>query len=286
MSPRVRTAPPGEIERGSERPAMDRVRGLARAPRRLLALAGLCLPLLACTGGERVRPEESELGLEPEDSPAELYVRMAEEYFNRGQIEVALRRAQQAIQADRGYARAHVWQAFIYERIEQGERARQHYEEAARLAPNNSDVRYAYGAYLCRQQRYAEADAEFVRALANPLYATPWVAMTNAGICAASSGDRARAERYFRDAIAANPNFGPAYVRLAELAHENGDNQAARDWLERFFAPTTPRNAETSFGALLVGVKVERALGNRRRADEYARTLKTNFPNAPETRGL
>ncbi len=254
--------------------------------RRLLAILGLCLLLAACGGNKNIQTTDESLGLDPEDSPAELYVRMAEEYYNRGQTEVAFRRAQQAIEADPKYPRAQVWLAFLYEEIGQSERAQQHYEKAVQLSPNNSDVLYAYGSYECRQKQYAEADAQFKKALANPLYTTPWIAMTNAGNCAASAGDSSKAKEYYRAAIAANPNFGPALAKLAELAYKGGDAKSAKGYLDQYFEPTTVRTPATAYSALTLGARVERQLGNRKRAEYYDQVLKTNFPQAPNTREL
>jgi type IV pilus assembly protein PilF len=101
----------------------------------------------------------------------------------------------------------------MYEEMGKPDLAATHYDRALQLAPNNSEVLYAFGSYQCRQKRYAEADVYLKKALDNPLYATPWVAMTNAGTCASSAGDAAKAERYYRAAVAANPGFGPGSTR-------------------------------------------------------------------------
>lgn len=243
--------------------------------------------MVACGGNKHFNKGDEALGLDPEDSPAELYVRMAEEYYARGQVDIAFRRAQQALEADRRYPRAHIWVAFLYEEIGQAERAQQHYDRAVGLAPRNPDVRYAYASFQCRQQQYAEADAQFAKVLESPLYSTPWVAMTNAGDCAASAGDTDKAERYYRDAIAASPSFGPALAKMAELAYKRGDTKTAKRYLDRYFEPQTIRAASTSFLALTIGTQVERKLGNRKRANYYQKVLDANFPEAPpKTRGL
>lgn len=243
-----------------------------------LALA-LALALGACASNSRTAIDEA-LGLSAEDSPAELYVRMAEQYHARGQNDVAFRRAQQAVEVDKRYPRAHIWLAYLYEQLARPKEADQHYERAVALAPNNSDVLHAYGSYLCRQQRYSEADAQFTKALANPLYATPWVSATAAGNCAASAGESARAEEYYRAAIQTNANFGPALAKLGALAASRGDYRAAKNFIDRYFRDETLRTPISSLDALRAGIQAERKLGNRKRAAYYEQLLRTNFPDA------
>ncbi|MCF1182307.1 type IV pilus biogenesis/stability protein PilW [Marichromatium gracile] len=252
---------------------------------RPLALAVLCLTLLAGCGGAEKRPEGGDaLGLEPDDSPAEIYVRMAEQYYARGQIEVAFRRALQALEADRRYARAHVWMAFLYEQLGKDALATEHYERAVQLAPKNPDVLHAYGSYLCREQRYAEAEAQFLKALDNPLYATPWVTMTNAGDCARKKGDASQAEAYYRSAVAANPKFGPALVKRAAMAYARGEIKAAKGDIDRYFGAETLRTATSTREALQLGASIERQLGDRERANFYQRALRERFPDAAASR--
>jgi type IV pilus assembly protein PilF len=248
-----------------------------------LVISGFCIVLAACGSKHNIQKTDEALGLDPEDSPAELYVRMAEEYYNRGQTDVAFRRAQQALEADNKYPRAHVWAAFLYEQIGQAAEAQKHYERAIKLAPNNSDVRHAYGAYECRQKHYAEADTQFKKALENPMYTTPWVAMVNAGQCAEQANDVTKATTYYRDALTANAAFGPALVKLAELAHKRGDTATAKSYLDRYFEPSTIRTSATAYSALTLGVTVERQLGNRKRASDYEKMLQKNFSEPNKT---
>lgn len=254
--------------------------------RLLLAIAGVCLAVAACSSNRGLTKGDEELGLDPRGSPAEIYVRMAEAYYGRGQIEEAFRRANKAVDVDDKYPRAHVWLGFLYEQIKQTERARAHYQRALELGPNSPDGHYAYGAFLCRQRQYAEADTEFQKALRNPLYATPWIAMTNAGNCAASAGNDSKAEGYYRSALSARPEFGPPLVKLAELSDKRGDAKTAKAYIDRYFGPGTVRTPETSYSALTLGTQIERQLGNRKRADEYARLLQTNFTQTPKTTDL
>ncbi len=251
---------------------------------RFPTVIALCVTLAACGGSGATRDDTQELGLDTENSPAELYVKMAEEYYNRGQTEVAFRRAQQALDADDKYPRAHIWMAFLLEQLRQGDEARKHYDQAIKLAPNNSDILNAYASFLCRERKYAEAERYFAKAVENPVYTTPWIAMVNAGNCAVDAGDIAKAESHYRAAIEANESFGTPLVKMAELAMKRGDAAAAKDYIDRYFAPATGRTPAISFTALEVGAQAERQLGNSKRAAYYEQMLKTNYQQTPTTR--
>ncbi len=240
-------------------------------------LCSLLLALSACGGGDKVREGDASFGLDAQDSPGDLYVAMAAEYYRLGQMDAAMRRAQQAIEEDDKNPRAHYMIAVIYQQIGENERADSHFKRALELSPNNPEVHNAYGTFHCNQRRFAEADAEFAKALDNPLYSTPWLAMTNAGTCAASAGNLSKAEGQYRKALAANPRFGPALFRMAELEYQRGDTKAAKSYIDAFF-----QSSAATPGALILGVRIERKLGNRNAAATYEQVLRKSFPDAPE----
>ncbi|NEX19590.1 type IV pilus biogenesis/stability protein PilW [Thiorhodococcus mannitoliphagus] len=250
---------------------------------RLIGVLGLCLMLAGCASDKAYDKADQELGLEPEDSPAELYVKIAEEYYKRGQIDVAFRRAQQAVEADSKYPRAQIWIAFLLDELRQPEEAAKHYQRAIKLAPNNSDILNAYASFLCNRGSYDEADTYFKKAIENPVYNTPWVAMWNAGTCAAKGGNTSKAETYYRSAIQESPAFGAPLVGMAELAMKRGDAKAAKGYIDRYFQPETWRTAPAvSYQAFQIGAQAESRLGNRKRAAFYEAKLKANFRQAPQ----
>ena len=80
-----------------------------------------------------------------------------------------------------------------------------YYAKAAELAPAKGNVLNNYGAWLCGNGRAVEALAWFDRALADPSYTSPASALANAGACALSLGQTARADRDLRAALDARP---------------------------------------------------------------------------------
>ncbi|QIK39116.1 type IV pilus biogenesis/stability protein PilW [Caldichromatium japonicum] len=246
----------------------------------LLAATSLSLSLAACSSKTALKGVDDTLGLTPKDSPAELYVELAKEYYRLGKNELALRHAEQAVETDERYPPAHVWLAFLFEQLRQTGKAAEHYQRALELGPNNPDVLNAYGSFLCNQRRFAEADSYFLKAADNPVYATPWIALSNAGNCALESGDTTKAETHYRAALQASPTYGYPLVKLAELAMRRGDAKAAKDYIDRYFNPQTMRTPAASQIALRVGIEAERTLGNRKQAAFYQKALVENFPNA------
>jgi type IV pilus assembly protein PilF len=239
--------------------------------------------LLAGCGkvGTRGDAATGALGTDVPASPADVYTALAGEYYARGQMDVALQRANQALDEDSGSAKAHLVNALIYQRLGENAKAEGHFNRAVELDPKDPTIRNALGTYHCAQKRYAEAEEQFKQALANPLYASPWTARTNAGICAKASGDRAKAQMYFRQALDSNPNFGPAILALADLDLAQGDARSASALLSRYFK-TSPPTAQ----ALALAVRAERQAGNKKAASTYSTLLKQRFPDTPEARSL
>lgn len=246
----------------------------ARAYIRLL-FAVSALALSACS--HRPSKDDSSLGLDSERSPGDLYVAMAAEYYRLGQMDSAVRRAEQAIGEDKSNPRAYYVMAVIRQSLGQAQQAEENFNRAVELSPNNSDIRNAYGTFFCAQGRYPQAQEQFAKALANPIYSTPWVAMTNAGTCAAKAGNRAQAETDYRRALNANPRFGPALIKLAESELERGNPKGAKTYLDSYFKTNAP-----SPQALEMAIRTERSLGNAKGAATYEQVLRRTGTEAPQ----
>ncbi|MEA3275847.1 MAG: type IV pilus biogenesis/stability protein PilW [Pseudomonadota bacterium] len=241
------------------------------------AAAGLICALLAACTGKAVRDADATggLGAVQKESPADLYVKLAVEYLKDGQTETALRKIKKGLSVDDKNAQAHNVIALIYQNLGQSDLAEKHFRRAVSLQPKDPYILNAWGSFLCDERKYSDADEQFNNALSNPLYGTPWVALTNAGICARRSGNTSKAEDYLRRALSANPGFGPAMSAMAETDYQQGRYKSARSYLDRYFK-AAPATAQT----LLLAVRVERKLGSRKRASRYEKLLRKNFPDS------
>ena len=168
--------------------------------RNALALL-LCAFLLGCGGNGAVRRsgEPSQ-----KQSAAETNLKLGQAYMQQGQLEEALDKLQKAIELDPQSAQAHTVLAVLLERIGRHEQAGKHYALSVEMAPTVGSVLNNYGAYLCRHDRHAEADALFLRALDDPFYRTPGAALANAGVCAVQAGGPPRSSEGSSSAARAN----------------------------------------------------------------------------------
>jgi len=135
--------------------------------------------------------------------------------------------------------------------------------------------------FLCRQNRWQDAKPYFRRAAENPTYATPDVALTNAGMCARDAGALDEAADSFRAALTRNPTSRDALTNMMELSYQTGNYLQARAFVQRYLAahaPTAP--------VLLTCVNVERALNDQSAADRCAAQLRSGFQGTPELQQL
>ena len=253
----------------------------ARRYKEILLSVFFVLLITGCTSQGGNRDTTGNLGIEKRYSPAKIYVEMGIAYMREGQDAVALKKLRTAVDVDGNNPEAHNVIAILYERLGEYDQAAEHYDLAAKLDPRDPYIRNARGSFFCKKNRFAQADEEFQRALANPLYGTPWVALSNAGLCAERSGDKEKAEGYYRRALSANAKYAPALFQMALISFEQEHYMSARAYLERYHGEVSATAA-----SLWLGVRIEQKLGDRHQAVAYKRRLLKEFPDAPEIQAL
>lgn len=248
---------------------------------RQIILPLLLLSLAGCATQGRNTDTTGNLGQEKRNSPAKIYVDMGMAYMRDGQSAIAMKKLKKALEVDDDYAQAHNVIAILYEGLGNDELAGKHYEEAVKLDNQDPYIRNARGSYYCKRGRLEDAEQDYQKALANPLYPTPWVALTNAGLCRERADDKAKAENYYRRALTANGKYATALLQMAKLSLEQKKSLSARAYLERYHGQMQP-----SAASLWLGIQIERQLKDMAKADEYRKKLFKEFPDAPEIQML
>ena len=199
-------------------------------------------------------------------------------YLRQGRPEVALESLKRAIEQDPRLASAHAAIAIAYDQLNEVELAEEHYRRAVQLEPANGAALNSYAVFLCRRSRWTDAEAVFRRSIDNQSYATPWVAMTNAGTCARGANDLAKAEQYYRQALARNDAFPDALNGMMELSYQSGNYLQARAFMQRLFAAQPNPDARS----LWMCYHIETNLDDETAAGRCAERLGERYPASPE----
>jgi type IV pilus assembly protein PilF len=256
-------------------------------------LLGVCgvLAMAGCSSRPKpvVTPEStigshldlSESKADKATEAARIHTELGQQYMQNGNDKDALEKLQKALQFSDRYAPAHTVIAVLYEKIGDPANAELHYRRAEQLDPKAGATNNNLGVFLCKQDKAAEAQGYFDRAVADPFYATPETALANAGTCQLKAGQLDSAEIDFRKSLSRNPRNGEALYQLAHVLYLKNDAFRARAFLQRYEAFGQP-----SPDALKLGHDIELKLGNGPGAQDYAQRLRSQFPDSDSTHAL
>lgn len=245
-----------------------------RHERLLLLVLGIALS--ACTGAGPARPEKRAAA---NANAAQLNLKLGQGYLEQGEYEIALEKLNRALEFDPKLAEAHTVIAILYEQINRPEQAEAHYRRSLELRPESGMMLNNFGTFLCRLQRFDEAETQFEKALGDPFYRTPEVALSNAGSCALRAGKIDQAEQHFRRVLERKPRDPGVLLEMASLMYGKRDLMRARAFIQRFEAVGKPAPE-----ALLLASRIERDAGDGESAQRYLDTLKREFPDSPLAR--
>ena len=238
-----------------------------------LAVMALLFVVLATTSSGSFAARKRNAG----SDPAVANLNLGAGYLRQGRLDLAIERLLRALDQNPRLADAHSTIAIAYDQLGSNEDAEKHYKRATQLEPQNPSASNSYAVFLCRQNRWKDAEPYFRRAVDNREYTTPEVALTNAGVCARDGGDLDAAQSYFRQALSRNPTFPDALTNMMDISYQSGNYLQARAFVQRYL-DARPATATV----LLVCYRVERELKNVAAADKCAMQLKSDFQGSRE----
>jgi type IV pilus assembly protein PilF len=238
--------------------------------------AAIVLGLLAAATGSAQTPPP-----DPTEEAGRINARLSMEYLKRDQLQVAQEKIEKALVQNPKDVNVQLAAGLVYERLKNTKQAEKHFRLAIKAAPENPEAQNALGAFFCRNKQQAKGEEMFLKAAANPLYRTPFVAYTNAGVCARSAGNLEQAEQFLRQALKSQVDYPETYAQLAGVLHDRGNDLQARAFVERFLAvaPATP-------GMLLLGHSIETALKDADAAAEFSERLHKEFPESEQAQAV
>lgn len=237
-------------------------------------------PKMERRGIERTAPE---VRMTPDsyDSPAakaRLLVQQGQVALSEGNLVEAEQSAAKALKAAPDDASAHTLAAIVAERRGDSAKAGKSYRRAVDLSPTQGAMANNYGTWLCGNGQARASLEWFDRALADPSYRTPSVAMANSGACAGDAGDDAHAVRYLTGALELDPENPVALGAMAEREFRGGNAFRARAFSKRRLAA-----APADRRALVLASQIEGKLGDTAAAERYVQQMRAEFPANPRS---
>lgn len=211
----------------------------------------------------------------------DIHLQLGVRYLGMNKLEVAKENLLLALKENSSNAQAHNALAFLYEKLNQYDDAKDHYETALNLMPDDLGVKNNFGRFLCEHGELEEGMALLSQAGSNPINDRQWLALTNAGRCQLGMGQKQTAENYFRQALQLNNAYAPALSEMQKISYEKGDFWAAKGYLQRYLGVAAHTSETLWFAA-----QAERALGNKELAGEYKKLLLEKFPLSNEAKKI
>lgn len=230
-------------------------------------------------GAERPaeQPMSQQVATSDVQQRAKVHTELGALYLQRGNIAVTLEEARVALSVDPEYAPAHNLMGLAYMQLGENSAAEKSFEQALNLVPNDPEINNSFGWFLCQTGREQRSFAYFNTAIKSPLYATPAMPNTNAGICSLRLKDDKAAEDYFIRALRLDGNNPRAIYSLADISYRQGRLAAARLHLHEFH-----KLVESTPESLWLAVRIEHKLGDREAEARSASQLRRKFPASPE----
>lgn len=128
-----------------------------------------------------------------------------------------------------------VWNAlaYYYEQVDELELAEDAYRTSLRKDDNNADTYNNFGAFLCQNGKYKQAEELLLAAVKRPGYIRVADSYENLAYCSLAQEDFAKYKQYLLNAVKHSSSRQNAVYNLATLEYAMGDMAEAKKWQTR-----------------------------------------------------
>ena len=167
----------------------------------------------------------------------------------------------------------HFAMAYYYQTVDEHRLAEAAYLQALDIDDSNPEVLNAYGAFLCQQRRFQQAQTILLQAVNTVPYAHGAATYENMAICARDEGRNVAAISHLKSALKHDPNRLSSADMLLPLALAEQQWQDARMALHRI-----EQLASVSSETIEKAMIIEYNLGNIAAARDFRDTLLRLYP--------
>lgn len=226
---------------------------------------------------ENVAPEK-----ETNTTAADYNIQLGMGYLDEGDVSRAKQKFLQAMDQAPDWPPTQEAMGYFFENTGETNTAEKYYLKAIELDPSSGRAHNNYGTFLCKLQRYKEADKQFMLAVQDLKYLKTAEAYENAGLCAMQIPDNAKATEYFKKAISQDPKRAASYLELSQISYQQGQYAIAQKYFDQYQQQIKELDPE----ALWLGVRLARAQKDETTAGRYALQLQTDYPDSKEYKEL
>ena len=199
-------------------------------------------------------------------------------YLKMGDMSQAKLNLEKAKGFSPNLVQVHTAFAHYYETVGESELAIGSFEQALSIKADSADTLNNYGVFLCRQDKLAAAEVQFLKAIAVPSYILVSQSYENLASCYLQSNDFEKAEMYLNKAIFHSPNRTIPLLQMVRMQYAMTDYKEAKRFLHKFERHTRRFTADS----LALAYKLYWKLGQRRTATNYANMLVKMYPQSWE----
>lgn len=199
-------------------------------------------------------------------------------YLKMGDMSQAKLNLEKAKRFSPNLVQVHTAFAHYYETVGESELAMGSFEQALSIKADSADTLNNYGVFLCRQDKLAAAEVQFLKAIAVPSYILVSQSYENLASCYLKNNDFEKAEMYLNKAIFHSPNRTRPLLQMVRMQYAMADYKEAKRYLHKFERKTQRFTADS----LALAYKLYWKLGQRRTATNYANMLVKMYPQSWE----
>ncbi|WP_419571786.1 type IV pilus biogenesis/stability protein PilW [Rheinheimera sp.] len=238
----------------------------------------LCIPLTACvtettvTAADRQHQPNRNM-----TEAARTRVALGINYLQVGDKSQAKYNLDKALQMAPQLAELHNALAYYYQQVQDHDAVVESYRQAMALEPDNADSYNNFGAYLCQQGQYQQAEQLLLEAIERPGYFRVADSYENLALCALEQNDFSKTRHYLNLSLTHNATRPSAQFNSAALYYATKQLELAAQTLELM-----QRASQLSAPVLLLSYQVAQELQHWPAMQEAEQQLLSLYPQSRE----
>ncbi|WP_413699673.1 type IV pilus biogenesis/stability protein PilW [Psychromonas sp. KJ10-10] len=202
-------------------------------------------------------------------------MKLALRYLRKDEMQLAKENLEKALEYQPNDANIYRIYAYYSQRVNEDEDAEKFYKKSLSLDSKNADTHNNYGTFLCRKERYEEAEKEFLTAIEQTSYSNVADTYENAAYCAEKAQNFDKAIYYYQYALSHNPNKIGLHLSLANLNINKKEFTVAQLNIFNFL-----KKSKATPESLWQSIRLSYATEKGASLNKYATQLLSEFPES------